>query len=752
MIEIFDKSRRRVAIAENSYAVSEQQRINAVWRLCFSIPGRDPKNEFCKPFYYVRHNGGELYRIMPETLSVEETGDMTYQCEHVLATLIDNILFGYHVVGNLGTYTADAIQYVLDHQLVKNWVLDECDYRNQFEYGWEQESLLSALFSIAAPLAGPYIWRTNTAVYPWRLSLKRLDTAGRPEMYVRRRHNMTGYQRQRDPQNIVTRLYPLGYGEGVNQLGISNINGGIPYLQSPKAITDKYGIIERVWTDRRYEDPASLKAAAEAMLQELQEPAVSYEVGCQEMAASDFDKAAIGKRVRIVYPEIRESVDTFITEIKRDYEDVERSSLVVANKETSIAASLADLADRQRIEQTYSQGATQIYSQALQANCDRTSGAVMDFFIPEEMRIINKVLVKIRVGKFRAYSKSTESDAAKTVTSTTSDDQTRTSSSGGGVRATSSDGGATKATSSDGGATRATSSDGGATKATSSDGGATRTTSSDGGATKATSSAGGGSRETSSSGGGSQTTSSAGGGTTETSGGGGGVTTDTGRSGINVEYDYGQTEPGGTDKHGHRYRYVSAHQHAIRLEDHTHDIQIPRHTHEISVDDHTHSVNIPNHTHVVALPNHKHDVVISNHRHEVDIPNHTHDVTLSNHRHEVEIPNHKHDVTLKDHAHTVTIPGHAHKVAVPSHAHSITPGIFQFGNPQTFGLYVNGTKKADFPGQTAELDITAFLTGRDNRIPRGSWLSLEVRPDDLAYISIDLIVQGFIQSRGDKTV
>ena len=61
-------------------------------------------------------------------------------------------------------------------------------------------------------------------------------------------------------------------------------------------------------------------------------------------------------------------------------------------------------------------------------------------------------------------------------------------------------------------------------------------------------------------------------------------------------------------------------------------------------------------------------------------------------------------------------------------------------------------KKADFAGRNAELDITAFLVGSDNMIPRGSWLSLEVRPDDLAYISIDLIVQGFIQSRGDNTV
>lgn len=97
-------------------------------------------------------------------------------------------------------------------------------------------------------------------------------------------------------------------------------------------------------------------------------------------------------------------------------------------------------------------GQTQIYSQALQANCDAVSGAVMDFFIPEEMRIINKVLVKVRMTKFRAYSKSTQSDTSKAVTSTTSNDQTRTSSDGGRTTATSSDGGG-QTTSSGGGAT-----------------------------------------------------------------------------------------------------------------------------------------------------------------------------------------------------------------------------------------------------------------------------------------------------------
>ena len=533
---------------------------------------------------------------MPETLDVDETGAYSYQCEHVLATLIDNVLFGRHVVGNLGVYTADCIQYVLNHQIVKNWVLDQCDFRRQFEYGWEQESLLSALFSIANPLPGPYMWRTDTSNYPWKLSLIKLE-AGTPELYVRRRHNMGTFHRDRDPQQVVTRLYPLGYGEGVNQLSIAGVNGGVPYLQSPQAVVDKYGLIERVWVDRRYEDPESLKAAAQAMLDELQEPVASYEVGFQELSAADWDKAEVGRRVRVVFPELGESVDTFVTQVDRDFGDITQSSIVVANRGASIASSLADMADRQRIEQTYAQGATQLYAQALQANCDSQKGAVMDFFIPAEMRIINKVLAKVRMGPFRAYSKSTQSREAQTSTTSSTEDQYSTSSSGGGAYTS--------------------------------------------------------------------------------TGGGGGVITDTGDSGVNVRWERAATE--GFDGHFHYFNRVQSHQHQITLGDHTHQI------------------------------------------------------------------------SLSGHQHSVTIPGHNHNVTIPGHYHDITPGIFTFGSPQRFSLYVNGAKKADFEGQTAELDVTDFLV-EDGRIPRGRWLSIEIRPNDLAYVSLDLIVQGFVQSRGDNTV
>lgn len=656
MIEVFDKTRRRVAILENAYAASESQKINSVWYFYFSLPYGDSKNEYCKPFYYVRPDGGELYRIMPETLSVSESGGISYQCEHVLATLIDNVLFGYHVVGNLGVYTADVIRYILDHQLVKNWVLDECDFRNQFEYGWEQESLLSALFSVLSPLSSPMIV-TDTTVYPWRLSLKKLVTTGRPEMYVRRRYNMTSYTRGRDPQNIVTRLYPLGYGEGINQLNIKGVNDGVPYIQSPKEITDKYGIIERVWIDRRYEDAASLKAAAEIMLSELQEPLVSYSVGFHELTASDYDKAAIGKRVRIIFPEVGDSVDTYITELTRKRDDLKESTITVANRETSIAASLADMADRQRIEQTYAQGATQIYSQALQANSAPDSGATMDFFLPSEMRIVNKVLVKVRMKKFRAYSKATEAAESKTITSSTSDEDTRTSSSGGRTTATTTSGGGTY----------------------------TSTT---------------------------------------------------------YEAKKTLTATAVILSAENIYPTEAAMYNAAK---HNHGIPDRVKLAVYGGKDANGNVIADGYATFIESGAHSHG-------------EHDHEITIPRHNHEVEIDDHSHKVTIPAHTHDITIPGHSHKVTIPGHEHKITPGIFEYGNPQNFSLYVNGEKKADFAGRNAELDITAFLVGSDNMIPRGSWLSLEVRPDDLAYLRIksdaeigltgDLVT--FTQTQEDK--
>lgn len=439
MLEVFDLALKRVAILENAFDIADDKRINALSYLSFSMPIDDPKRKFCLARWFVRYNGGELYRILPVGQEQGETGVEKYECEHVLSTLMDDILFGYHAPMS---GTTDAyLRYILDRQATKHWVLGRCAFMRYFEYAWEQENLLAALFSVANPLSG-YIWRTDTSVYPWVIHLDALETEGVPQLYIRSSANLLDFAPEFDYTQLCTRLYPLGYGEGVNQLTIKDINGGVPYLENAAAAA-AYGQVSRVWIDRRYESAESLKAAAQTMLDELSQPVFTHHCGLAELNGDE--PAEIGKRVRI-YPADGGHIDTFITELRHTYGDIDDVEVTLNNKSTDIASTVADLADRTRIEQAYAQGATQLYAIALQANAGPSEGAVMDFYIPSEMRYVNKVLLKVQLEAFRSYSKATESEESHTVSATDGGGSSVTSESGGKMSVTSDSGGSTTQT------------------------------------------------------------------------------------------------------------------------------------------------------------------------------------------------------------------------------------------------------------------------------------------------------------------
>ena len=411
MLEVYGRNRDKLALLQNAFGVIETKKLNAIDLLEFSLPENDPKNLHCLPFNHVRVSGeNALYRIMPMAKDISETGFVRYECEHVIALLIDTVMFGFVSVGGLGFATRNVINHILGRQ--GNWVLDECDFARQFEYGWEQENLLAALFSVPNRFAEPYIWKFDTSTYPYRVSLKRLDESRTPDHYIRKGHNRLALTNQSDPRQICTRLYPLGAGEGVNQLGIASINNGIPYIQSPQSHIERYGIVERVWVDRRYENQQSLFDAAKAMLDELQDPFVEYE-------AEYVGDCAIGDIVRIPDSDIT----SFITEITKTHGEVPEQSITIANRPRNIAGTVADLADRQRIEMTYSQGATQLYADSIADNADGNTPLELRFFIPSEMRFVNAVKFRIRISAFRAYSRATAGGGA----------HAETTSSGGGT-------------------------------------------------------------------------------------------------------------------------------------------------------------------------------------------------------------------------------------------------------------------------------------------------------------------------------
>jgi len=445
MLAVYNLSRQRVAILENAIDIAETHQLNAIWQLTFSIPADDPKNDYLHPMHYVRWEpDGELYRILPIDLEQGETGLLSYECEHVIATLMDNVLFGYHQIGNIGVFTRTVLQYVLDKQIVKNWVLDVCAFNRQFEYAWEQENLLSALFSVPKCFNAEYIWTWDTSTYPWRLSLRELDLTSIPALYIRASKNMLKLTRRSDPKNLCTRLYPLGYGEGVNQLGIKELNNGVPYLQSPPNIVAKYGIIERVWVDRRYHNQPELLGASQSMLRNLQTPFEQYSVEFTQIRG-DPEHINVGSRVRIHDPGNKvDMIDTIVQVTV--FRDKPGGRIEVANASENIAQTVADLADRQRVETTYSQGATQIYSVSVQDNADNQNGLRLDFYIPPDMIHVNRLYCKIRMESFRAYSKATESGGQISTTpagggTTSSAALSGTTASGGGGSATVNGGG-----------------------------------------------------------------------------------------------------------------------------------------------------------------------------------------------------------------------------------------------------------------------------------------------------------------------
>ena len=133
-VNVFDRSLKKVAVLQNAYDITETQELNNIYTLSFSMPESDPKNEFCKPFHYVRWaDDKQLYRIIKIDKNDGEKPVITYECEHVIATLCDSVLFGSFVYGGGTIKTGEVIQWLLEQQKEQNWVLDECDFERRFE-------------------------------------------------------------------------------------------------------------------------------------------------------------------------------------------------------------------------------------------------------------------------------------------------------------------------------------------------------------------------------------------------------------------------------------------------------------------------------------------------------------------------------------------------------------------------------------------------------------------------------------------
>jgi phage minor structural protein len=532
-IRVFDLNMNLVAILQNAFKIGYVKEINNLWTCSFSLPLDDPKRIEVTARRFLElwdHNKyiGKFIVNPKKTVKNESDRSITYNCEHVWSTLHSDVLFRYHQFTN---YTTEQVlSMLIDMQETPHWRLGTVEFTKYFSYSWENEdSLLNAVVSVPKSFSESYLWTWDDTVYPFILNL--VSPEDEKVDVIRHGKNMKGIEKDEDPTGLITRIYPLGNGEGVNQLGIESANNGIPYLEAEQSIIDQYGVIKKIWPDSRFEDAASLKASAQSLLDKYKVPLTTVSVDCIDYELIDpykLVKYDVAKVVGVFDEDTDTNIDLRIMKLEKPdvYGDPSNIKFDLGNVREDLGMTIADLQKKQLVNDTYSQGATNIDSRDFQDNCDSTHPAVIRFPIPDDVVNINSMTLTFETQKFRAFDRAIKGGGA-TVSST---------SSGGGVSTSTSSGGGTTQSSSSGGGANVSSSNVDI----------------------------------------------------------GGITLETGTpaGSLTPPYEYHThyvTLVDSQFSHSHSVS-VPNHAHSVSIPNHTHDVSIPNHSHSITLPDHTHDI------------------------------------------------------------------------------------------------------------------------------------------------------------------
>lgn len=443
MLKALDVNRRAIAYLENAYDVSYEKEANSIWSASFSLPLNDRKVSKVKQLGYVEivDVDGEyigLFRVMPELTTVNaDRAEVKFELKHVLSTLMDSVMFKYHEIPP-NTTTRETIEYLLNLQKVKNWRLGTCDFTRYFQYSWENENgLVDALWSVPKPFVDEYMWTYDTTTYPWVLNLIKPDL--NVTARVRESHNLKGLKIEKNPNQLVNRIYPLGIGEGVNQLNIKKVNPtGQAYIENAQSIIDN-GLIEYIWVDRRFTDAKTLYESAKALLEKFSKAKVSWEIDAVDLLkcitlpgekVPKIDELRLGKVIQIRTEKFGIVNLRILKESKSDvFGDPGNIKLSIGNVMNDLGTTQADIERKIEINQLYSQGATNILNYDKADNADEQYPVKFRIYIDDDVVKINTCELTFETTKFRAYSKTLKA-AGKVVKST--------SSGGGSVQSTTS--------------------------------------------------------------------------------------------------------------------------------------------------------------------------------------------------------------------------------------------------------------------------------------------------------------------------
>lgn len=669
-----------------------KQTLNELDTATLELAAGDPVTELIDvPTSWVRLTDGEdyvgLYRVKSAVHAEQESGaTVTYELESAECTLLDDMLIGHHELGGTELDTRWVLNYILARQSTARWELGACDFADQYQYNFEDVTLLESIMSLGEVLVDEYAFVFDASAKPWTIRLRKLgQKATRTLVYGR---NVTAIRRTIDGR-IVTRLVGRGYGEGDNQLTVSSVNGGKDYIDADAETMARYGVRVGLHADLRQTDPATLLARMRAILESGKRPQVSYEATCvdlHKLTGEDWDNAQVGDRVLILDEALGETIKTRVT--GREKTDIEGDpgsvKLTLDSSVRDTAEELNEILDKIGVQELYSQGATNLYSMQISDSCDADHPLEMSFYVPGNVLRINRCLLKWQIEAYRSYARLAKSGGGST----------RTSEEGGGGTVT--------------------------IPAQTISIGVTYSSGPMDAADGSTVSLTGGPKDYL-----------------------GGVKTETDKAG-NHSHNFAHVHALASHSHsftGTPKTYSIAHNHSLSagagatggIYSGNKSIQV---TPEGEVDE---SGTLWTTGAYDAQGGSGKSATSENGTHSHDFA-HAHDMPhVHNIQHEHVIPSMWFDLEP-----------HRHSVKIPEHTHDIEYGIYTGSRAKTVTIKVDGKEiPAEDVGDEKEIDIAKYMSANaDGRVTRSTWHKVSFVPDALTRITANLFFQVFIQSRG----
>lgn len=271
--------------------------------------------------------------------------------------------------------------------------LGEIDFQDVISIDFAYESLHDAIFALQEVLGGDIYIDPENLTLNW---VRRMGGIGPTIEYQR---NMEFITFTSEATDHFTRIIPLGAnaGEGENRITIESVNNGLDYIEADTA--EEYGIIEVVWEDEKYQDPATLKLAAERMLETYKHPMVLYETSMidlsqwqDEWGDNPFQQAEpqLGDDVLIIHPGLGLELTERIAKIERILDDDQNhlTGIELGEKRKSWADIIKEIQDRQNGNR-YANGYNFTSEHILSAELSETETGQIKFYLDNDIQTIN---------------------------------------------------------------------------------------------------------------------------------------------------------------------------------------------------------------------------------------------------------------------------------------------------------------------------------------------------------------------------